>query len=56
MEELSRELDRDETTLHALELERIDEVDRQRRADRERGEAEVHPSWTSIPSSGVKPS
>ena len=36
LEELSRELDRDETALHALELERIDEVDRQRLAGRGR--------------------
>lgn len=28
LEELSRELDRDETELHALELQRMDEVDR----------------------------
>ncbi|CAM9509949.1 unnamed protein product [Ectocarpus sp. 13 AM-2016] len=36
LDELSRELDRDETALHALELERIDDVDRQRRAGRDR--------------------
>ncbi len=39
LEELSRELDRDETALHALELERIDEVDRQRLAARGRAVA-----------------
>lgn len=55
LEKLSRELDRDETALHALELERVDEVDRQRRrAVRERGEAEVHLSSASIRSSRVK--
>lgn len=36
LEELSRELDRDEKMLHALELERIDEADRQQRNGRGR--------------------
>ena len=48
LDELSRELDRDETALHELELERIDEVDRQRRAVRDRaGEGIISSSSSS---------
>lgn len=45
LEELARELDRDETELHRLELERIEEVDRERLGLRAR--AEISPQTTA---------